>query len=504
MESAWALRPTTVPLPLVVEVLPLQYDSMFAGLTDIHKDCDALEAEGIGRPLSLVIGDIYGVVASMFRAAGADVATTDTRPSEVSHIPHHQGSSSRLQDAGFDLVIVLENGSPPPPFNKHSKPRPNAPYLATETPAVGQYSNNSCPVGMGVGQVSQLVFPWDHGTKQTHPIMFNLSDNIPQIQPTCVTTRKNKPLADFFPSHSPDINTSQVCYGIALAMALQWTPLLIEWRRNHTSGAIRTVKDIFDTMNAPCAVVSAVGESEEDMPQVRIWRDADDTSLPEVLEWVTHKEAVWINKVKTAKSNRKGEPIFPRATHVGPAVKYEPWLHHSPRLPLPIRPTRHVRNIRGKWKPWQVVKDGPEARQYGWVPLPDSINIELDMALNHGSAMSVFPLYDDPMPSPISTRVERFSPRLAMISEIGISLMNPRSAFSHTIASADVSPPLYHSMYKLWDRRPPSKGAEYLGLGATTSTPAVPPLPRRLNTKQLALIIKERHKHFVRETDRTL
>ena len=159
MESAWGLRPTTVPLPLVIEVLPLQYDSMFAGLTDIHKDCDALEAEGIGRPLILVIGDIYGVVASMFRAAGADVATTDTRPSEVSHIPHHQGSSSRLQDAGFDLVIVLENGSPPPPFNKHSKPRPNAPYLATETPAVGQYSNNSCPVGMGVGQVSQLVFP---------------------------------------------------------------------------------------------------------------------------------------------------------------------------------------------------------------------------------------------------------------------------------------------------------------------------------------------------------
>jgi len=29
-----------------------------------------------------------------------------------------------------------------------------------------------------------------------------------------------------------------------------------------------------------------------------------------------------------------------------------------------------------------VVKDEPEARLYGWVPLPDSINIELDMALN--------------------------------------------------------------------------------------------------------------------------
>jgi len=59
---------------------------------DISEDCAALEAEGKGRPPVLIIRDIHGVVASMFRAAGVDVATSDSRlirgpPSRVKGYP---------------------------------------------------------------------------------------------------------------------------------------------------------------------------------------------------------------------------------------------------------------------------------------------------------------------------------------------------------------------------------------------------------------------------------
>jgi len=52
------------------EVLPLHYDTMFAGLAEIRKDSTALEADGKGRPKVLLIGYLNAAVASMFYAAG--------------------------------------------------------------------------------------------------------------------------------------------------------------------------------------------------------------------------------------------------------------------------------------------------------------------------------------------------------------------------------------------------------------------------------------------------
>ena len=149
-------------------------------------------------------------------------------------------------------------------------------------------------------------------------------------------------------------------------MALQWTPLLIEWlrsvpsrlihsvkenkwRRNHTSGVIRTVRNIFDAIindertmrRSLCLRVYGWRIGRRYASQVRIRRAGDDTSLPEVLERVTHKEVVWINKVKqTAKSNREGEPIFPRATYTRRQIRAlvapltppaPPYTTHPPR-----------------------------------------------------------------------------------------------------------------------------------------------------------------------------
>jgi len=134
MEAAWKINPTAKPLTPLVEVLPLQYDALFSGLSDIHKDSAALEALGISRPLVLIIGETHSVIASMFHAAGADVATSNSLPSTVSHIPHFVGAPDALLGAGFDLIIRLNTDSSPSILRTPRPPTSDVPYLAYETP----------------------------------------------------------------------------------------------------------------------------------------------------------------------------------------------------------------------------------------------------------------------------------------------------------------------------------------------------------------------------------
>ena len=131
MEAAWMLNPTATPLSPLVEVLPLHYDALFSGLSDIHQDSAALEAKGIGRPLVLVVGDTHGVVTSMFRATGADVATSDPLPSTVSHVPHFVGTPDVLLDAGFDLIIRLNTDSSPSTYRTPRAPKFDVPTSFT-------------------------------------------------------------------------------------------------------------------------------------------------------------------------------------------------------------------------------------------------------------------------------------------------------------------------------------------------------------------------------------
>jgi len=246
MEAAWTINPTAAPLTPLVEML-LHYDALFSGLSDINQDSTALEAEGIGRPLVLVVGDTHSVIASMFRAAGADVATSDPLPSTVSHVPHFVGAPDVLLDAGFDLIIRLNTDSSPSTFKTLRAPKFDVPYLVYETSYVNPdpFTNHST--------TSQVVYPCDHGVNSAQPMGLALSAGIPQVQPTCVTATKDKPILSH---HAPHTKTTRASYGIAIAMAAQWTPFLNERRKSNPMLTPRTVTDIFNSINAPCDIDS--------------------------------------------------------------------------------------------------------------------------------------------------------------------------------------------------------------------------------------------------------
>jgi len=276
MEAAWTLNPTATLLTPLVEVLPLHYDALFSGLlSDLHQNSAALEAKGIGRPLVLVVGDTHGVIASMFRAAGADVATSDPLPSTVSHIPHFVGAPDVLLDAGFDLIIELNTDSSPSTNRTPRAPKFDVPYFVYETSYVSPdpFTNRST--------TPQVVCPCDHGIDSAHPMGLNLSAGLPQIQPTCVTATKDMPI---LPHHAPRAENTRASYGIAIAMAAQWTPCLNERRKGNPRLIPLTVTDIFNSISAPSDVDSTIGKPEEasTLPLVRVFIESNTPGLPEV------------------------------------------------------------------------------------------------------------------------------------------------------------------------------------------------------------------------------
>jgi len=504
MEAAWTINPTATPLTPLVEVLPLHYDALFSGLSDIHQDSAALEVKGIGRPLVLVVGDTHGVIASMFSAAGADVATSDPLPSTVSHIPLFVGDPDVLLDAGFDLIIRLNTDSSPSTFRTPRAPKFDVPYLVYETSYLNPdpFTNRST--------TSQVVCPCDHGIISAQPMGLNLSAGLPQIQPTCVTATKDvqptcvtatkdKPI---LPHHAPRAETTRTSYGIAIAMAAQWTPFSNERRKSNPILMPRTGTDIFNSISAPSDIGSTISKPEEasTLLLIRVFMESNTPGLPEVLSWVTPAVAAGLVQDKLAKAQRKGLPVFTCSTHTGPSVRYEPWLDHTPRIRLPLRPVRHVRNIRGTWKAWQVTNDGPEARLYGWVALSDSINIELNAALIPDSVLTVSSSLDEHVPHYVTSRRKLFKPSLIAVSEHMVSLMKHINPNSHFIANVSTKAPLYKSLYKVWDKLPPPRGCPNLSLGATPHTPHHPPLSKRLSPEQLANSIRAQHKLFVAQT----
>jgi len=132
-------------------------------------------------------------------------------------------------------------------------------------------------------------------------------------------------------------------------MAAQWTPFLNECRRSNPILMPRTVIDIFNSINAPSDIVSILSKPEEaiTLPLVRVFIESNTPGLPGVLSWVTPTVAAGLVRDKLAKAQPKGLPVFTCSTHTGPSIRYEPWLDHTPCIPLPLRPVRHVHNIRG-------------------------------------------------------------------------------------------------------------------------------------------------------------
>jgi hypothetical protein len=107
-EAAQALKnpSTTGTLMSPAATLPEHYDFL---CTELNKISDIISNDKILSkmpPKVLVIGEVNGVVSSMFRMTGAHVATCDGKPSEIDYVPHFQGDCKYIQDLGWDLVIA--------------------------------------------------------------------------------------------------------------------------------------------------------------------------------------------------------------------------------------------------------------------------------------------------------------------------------------------------------------------------------------------------------------
>ena len=86
--------------------LPVHMEELMAALARISAAATLQWGEGRRRPRVLVVGETSGVIAGMFRRAGADVATCDLSPTETPDIPHYCGDAAYIQDLGWDLVVA--------------------------------------------------------------------------------------------------------------------------------------------------------------------------------------------------------------------------------------------------------------------------------------------------------------------------------------------------------------------------------------------------------------
>eukprot|EP00962_Isochrysis_galbana_P002708 scaffold745_cov113-Isochrysis_galbana.AAC.1 len=85
-EAAQALkRPSNGTITSPAAVIPIHYDYLCTELSKISDIINEDEKLSAQPPRVLVIGEVSGVVSSMFRLAGAQVATCDLLPSEIDY-----------------------------------------------------------------------------------------------------------------------------------------------------------------------------------------------------------------------------------------------------------------------------------------------------------------------------------------------------------------------------------------------------------------------------------
>ena len=243
-DSATSAVGISQPMLSPSDAVPEHIDLIQSTLAQIRGETLELSGGGVPPPRVLVVGERSGVVARMFKQAGADVATCDLEPSECKEIPHFQGDAAYIQDLGWDLVIC----HPPCTYLAnsgltwlYSDPdrwqhlianaalfrrlyAARAPYVAVENSKMHRYGRAL------VGQIdpSQYVHPWQHGTGHTKPTALYLR-NLPALKPTCVVDGREAALAKLPPSENRSQLRSRTYQGIAAAMAMQWMPTLLAY-----------------------------------------------------------------------------------------------------------------------------------------------------------------------------------------------------------------------------------------------------------------------------------
>lgn len=225
-------------------ILPVHYDEVVAALERMRTLVLSSSGGGLGprTPRVLVVGETHGVVANMFARVGVEVATCDLKTTDTPKIPHFQGDASHVMDLGWDLVIA----HPPCTYLAnagvtwlHRDPNrweqtvhnadvfrrmyhARAPFVAVENSKMHRYGR----VLVGI-EPTQYVHPWQHGTGHTKPTALFLR-NLPPLRPSHTVTGREHALARLPPSPDRSSLRSRTYVGIAAAMVLQWTPVLLQ------------------------------------------------------------------------------------------------------------------------------------------------------------------------------------------------------------------------------------------------------------------------------------
>ena len=241
-----APRASLVPSPADVE--PEHLDQLTAALAAVHEDVAQSKSGGVALPRVLILGETSGVVARAFRAAGADVATCDLCPTSTPEIPHFHGDASYIQDKGWHLVIAhppctyLSNAGVQYLYTEPGRRArleeavgvfqrmraAKAPFVAVEQPKIHRHAREL----LGGLQPTQYVHPWQHGTGHTKPTALYLT-RLPPLRPTCEVAGRDHALADLPPGPDRGARRSRTYKGIAAAMAIQWTPVLLDYIREN-------------------------------------------------------------------------------------------------------------------------------------------------------------------------------------------------------------------------------------------------------------------------------
>jgi hypothetical protein len=264
-EAAQALKNPTLTGTLMspAATLPEHYDSLRA---ELNKISNIISNDKIlsKMPLKvLVIGEVSGVVSSMFRMAGAHVATCDWKPSEIDYVPHFQGDCKYIQDLGWDLVIA----HPPCTYlsavgakwlavesDREQTVRSSArlflsildskaPFVVVENPRMhslaqllvggrtptrivqpyehGTGHRKATGLLVGGRTPTRIVQPYEHGTGHRKATGLFLTPNMPPLTPTCLVDDRVSAMADLSRSPNRGSLRSRTYVGIAAAMALQ-------------------------------------------------------------------------------------------------------------------------------------------------------------------------------------------------------------------------------------------------------------------------------------------
>lgn len=274
--------------PSPAAALPVHYDELVAELRSVEAMVQRHLEAGLPRPRVLVCGEVHGTLARHLKMAGVDAATCDLKPTRTPEIPHFHGDAKWVRDLGWDMVInhppctYLSNAGSvwlkrdPHRYEQviegaavyRSMRSANAPYIVTENPKMHALAKKL------TGRVEvQYVHPWQHGTGDSKPtglertMSSEATVELRPLEPTCIVQGRVKAMANMPDTPDRGDKRSQTYVGIAAAMALQWTPTLLEHLKN--------TKPVNDRQTASEAVTLAARYQQQEAAKVVFWSRLD-------------------------------------------------------------------------------------------------------------------------------------------------------------------------------------------------------------------------------------